>query len=168
MFFVALLVLGLTVGVAGALRLTDSRAPRPQLAPPPPSATVSGPAADVLEVLHDWDRRRARAWASGDPRSLRALYTPASVAGRRDAGMLRRWTGRGLAVRGMRMQVLDGRVRVHSADRLVVEVTDRLIGAVAVGRGVRRELPADLASTWAVTLRRVAGEWRVAAVRSIA
>lgn len=164
MLLVAVLLLGLTVGVAGALRLTDAREPRPQLVAARP-ANEAVPQDDGLAVLHDWDRRRAQAWADGDPWALRRLYTRASAAGRRDLAMLGRWTDRGLVVRGMAMQVLDARVREHTADRIVVVVTDRLTGAVAVGPGVRRELPADLASTRMVTLRRVTGEWRVSKVR---
>jgi len=68
-------------------------------------------------------------------------------------------------VRGMAMQVLDARLRVRTADRMVVVVTDRLTGAVAVGPGVRRPLPEDRASTRTLTLRRGARVWQVVSVR---
>lgn len=167
MFLLAVLVLGLTVGVAGVLRLADDRAPRPHLvdARSAPDGDAAPP-DDALAVLHDWDRRRAKAWADGDLRDLRSLYTAGSEAGVRDRTMLRHWTDRGLVVRDLTTQVLGGRVREHTGDRLVVVVTDRLTGAVAVGAGVRRVLPADRASTWTVTLRFVSGEWRVASVRA--
>ncbi|MCW2765773.1 MAG: hypothetical protein JWO11_1732 [Nocardioides sp.] len=167
MFLVALLVLGVTVGVAGVLRLADPPASRPQ--PAERRDVAEAPLDPTLAVLHEWDRRRALAWAEGDLRALRRLYTPGSTAGLRDRTMLRRWTARGLVVRDLAVQVLDAHVREHTVDRIVVEVTDRLAGAVAVGSGVRRDLPVDRASTRTVTFRRVAedltGEWRVASVR---
>lgn len=164
LFLTAVLVLGLTVGAAGLLRVADPDAPRPEIAAPLP-AEDAAPHDDALAVLHAWDRRRARAWARGDVRALGSLYTPGSVAGLRDRMMLRGWSDRGLGVRGMAMQVFDARVREHSADRIVIVVSDRLTGAVAVGPGVRRRLPADRASTRTVTLRRLSGAWRVASVR---
>jgi hypothetical protein len=168
MFLLAVLVLGLTVGAAGVLRLSDDRGPRPRLvdAPATPGG-VAVPSGGAVAVLHAWDRRRAQAWAEGDLAVLRGLYTARSVAGVRDVAMLRRWRGRGLVVRDLTTQVLAARVLEHTGDRIVVGVTDRLTRAVAMGSGVRRVLPADLASTWTVTLRRVAGEWLVSAVRAL-
>lgn len=123
-------------------------------------AAVSG-----AGVLRAWDERRSRAWAAGDPGALRSLYTAGSRAGRADRSMLRRWSERGLRVEGLRMQVLAVRVRARSPVRLVLLVTDRVAGGVAVGRaGVRVHLPRDRASTREVTLRLVAGEWRVGRV----
>ena len=138
-------------------------AAQPDAPPRPVSATVA--TRDPLAVLRAWDGRRARAWASGDRRALRELYVPGSTAGRRDVAMLTAWTGRGLRVRGMRMQLLAAEVRARSERRVEVVVTDRLAHAVAVGRGTRLPLPRDAASTRTVVLRRLAGEWRVAAVR---
>ena len=103
--------------------------------------------------------------AGADPAALRALYVPGSVAGRRDVAMLQAWTARGLRVRGLRMQVLalDVVLRTRSpagAGR------HRPGGAGGCrGPGVRRELPRDAPSAHTVELVRVAGEWRVAAVR---
>jgi hypothetical protein len=113
-------------------------------------------------ALHDWDDRRASAWAAGDPAALHALYVPRSAAGRADVAMLREWQRRGLRVEGVRMQLLDLEVRRASADRLELVVTDRLTGAVATGPGVRRALPRDHATTRRVVLVRGGGEWRVA------
>ena len=131
-------------------------AAQPDAPPRPVSATVA--TRDPLAVLRAWDGRRARAWARGDLRALRGLYVRGSTVGRRDVAMLTAWTGRGLRVRGMRMQLLAER-------RVEVVVTDRLAHAVAVGRGTRLPLPRDAASTRTVVLRRLAGEWRVAVVR---
>ena len=111
-----------------------------RVAPPVPAATRERGAADesALSRLRAWDARRAAAWASADRAALRALYVPGSVAGRRDVAMLDAWTARGLRVRGLRMQVLAARVRVHRDARVVLRVTDRVARAVAVGPGVRR------------------------------
>jgi hypothetical protein len=171
-FLAALLVLALTLGVAGVLRLVEAEPRDPgdpgqgvgaALTPPHPTATADPARA----VLHVWDRRRATAWARGDPAALRALDTRASVAGVRDAAMLRRWVRRGLVVHPLATQVLGARVLERSPTRLVLAVTDRLTRAVAVGAGVRRVLPADRPSSWRLTLRRVAGDWRVGSVRAV-
>ncbi|GAB3195225.1 hypothetical protein GCM10027062_01700 [Nocardioides hungaricus] len=115
-----------------------------------------------VAVLDRWDEQRAAAWATGDVAALRALYTPGSSAGRRDAAMLREWSARGLRVDGLRMQLIDVDVRRRTPDRLVLAVTDRLAGGVAEPGGLA--LPWDRPSRHVVTLRVVAGEWRVSAV----
>jgi hypothetical protein len=71
-------------------------------------------------------------------------------------------------VRGLRVQVLSARIRMHDAHRVVVRVTDRVAHAVAVGPGVRRPLPRDAPSTRTVELVRVARAWRVGSVRPTA
>ncbi|WP_395659738.1 hypothetical protein [Nocardioides sp.] len=126
-----------------------------------PAVLALGPTP--AEVLHAWDARRAQAWAAGDVADLRGLYTPRSAAGRADAAMLRAWQARGLRVEGLRMQLLAVRVRARTPTRLELDVTDRLAdGVVAPGP---EALPRDRPSRHLVTLRRVAGEWRVASVR---
>lgn len=122
---------------------------------------TSGPLAPPA-VLHDWDDRRAAVWSAGDVDALRSLYARGSRAARADVAMLRAWRDRGLRVEGMRMQLLDLDVRRASAERLDLVVTDRLTGAVAVGRGVRLPLPQDRATTRRVVLVRAGGVWRVA------
>jgi hypothetical protein len=140
-----------------------------------PAATTTLPAAGAVaaarparvaavELLRRWDERRAAAWARGDPRLLRPLYTAGSVAGRRDRSMLRSWVARGLVVRGLRTQLLAVRTLEHRRTTWTLEVTDRVLGGVAVGPGVRRPLPRDRPSTRVVRLRRVDGAWRVASV----
>lgn len=181
LLLVALLLSALTgVGVAVAQHPTREPAPReparegsaPRVSPPAPAKAPDRAApepalsdAAAIAVLRGWDRRRAAAWSAGNGAALRGLYVPGSAAGRRDLAMLRAWTSRGLRVRGLRMQVLAVRVRVHRERRVVLEVTDRVARAIAVGDGVRRELPRDGASTRAVELVRSATRWRVAAVR---
>jgi hypothetical protein len=124
------------------------------------------PGAAALAVLRNWDVRRSAAWARGDAAAAGPLYTAGSAAGRRDRAMLRRYAERGLRVRGLRMQVLEASLLARSAGRIVLDVTDRVAGGVVVGPGVRARLPTDRATRRIVVLRRVAGEWRVAAVRA--
>ena len=161
----ALLALASLVTAAAVLVGVSARkpgAPRPALVS---TGLAPRDGVDPMAVLHGWDVRRARAWATGDRQALRELYVPGSTAGRRDVAMLAAWHERGLRVQGMRMQLLAAQVRAGSTDRLVVAVTDRLAGGVAVGPATRLPLPRDAASTRTVVLRRVAGEWRVAEVR---
>lgn len=131
------------------------------------SETVSAVAPELdgpVAVLREWDQRRAGAWAAGDLDGLRSLYVPGSAAGVRDAAMLAAWRDRGLRVEGMQTQLLAARVSAQTADRLVLVVTDRLLGAVATRRGHRWELPADQATTRRVVVERVGGQWRVSRV----
>ena len=131
-----------------------------------PRAAVLRPPA--ITVLHDWDRRRARAWATGDVRALADLYAPGSRAGRADVALLRSYLQRGLLVRGLRMQVFAVKVLRHRHRRWRLLVTDRLQRAVAFGAGTAVPLPRDRASTRVVSLVRADdGRWRVAAVRAL-
>lgn len=136
-----------------------------------PATAVAPAARDVgvvdavgsLAVLRDWDRARAAAWAAGDPAALRGLYAPGSAAGRADVAMLRRWTARGLRVEGMTMQVLSVELRLRTDRRLVLVVTDRLVGAVAVGPDDRRSaLPRDGETRRRLEFRRTGGDWLLA------
>lgn len=126
------------------------------------AAPAAPPVVEAAAVLHAWDDRRGAAWADGDVSALRSLYAPGSETGRADVAMLRAWVARGLRVEGSSMQLLRVEVRRADASRLTLVVTDRLVGAVAVGPGVRRPLPRDEASTRRIVLVRRAGEWRVA------
>jgi hypothetical protein len=132
---------------------------RPEAAVAPDSET-----ARALAVLRGLDRRRAAAWAHDDPAGLARLYLPGSTAGRRDRAMLAEYVARGLRVRSMHRQVLAARVQLHRRERLRLEVTDRLVDAVAVGAGVRTALPAGRVQTRLITLVRVGGWWRIADV----
>jgi len=122
--------------------------------------------AEALAVLRGWDERRATAWATSDVVALGRLYAAGSRSGRHDRALLRAYADRGLRVRGLRMQVLAVDVRASSSQRLVLAVTDRLVGGVAVGDDVRVPLPSDQVSTRLVTFVRAAGEWRVAEVQA--
>jgi hypothetical protein len=121
----------------------------------------------AVGVLHEWDRRRAAAYAEGDATALRRLYVPGSTAGRADVRLLKGYVARGYVVTGMRMQLMAVRVVATSADRLRLRVTDRLSEAVAVTDTDRVRLPHDEASDRVIVLCRDAGGWRVAAVRDV-
>jgi hypothetical protein len=136
-----------------------------------PTASVAPAARDVgvaravgsLAVLRDWDRARAAAWEVGDPAALRDLYARGSAAGRADVAMLRRWTARGLRVEGMAMQVLAVELRLRTDRRLVLVVTDRLVGAEAVAADGRRvALPRDGATRRRLEFHRSGARWLLA------
>lgn len=140
-----------------------TRASDPLPSDPLPSAGEPRPEVEAAAVLAAWDAGRARAWARGDVRRLRSLYTPGSVAGERDVAMLRRWLDRGLVVDGMRTQVLSLHQVRRTADRWVLAVTDRIVHGVARGATTER-LPTDAATTRTVTLRVVGDRWLVSSV----
>lgn len=130
-----------------------------------PAAEDPGQGADrttALAVLRSWDRARAAAWQAGDPVALAGLY--ADGAGLADRQLLAAYAGRGLRVAGMRMQVAAVEVVVAADDRVELVVTDRLVGATAVGRGVRVPLPHDRWSRRRVVLVRTGEVWRVSRV----
>lgn len=163
LLLLVLAVLAAAVVGASALAVVDARRPAPRVAAAVPEPAEPRTAAVV--VLADWDRRRAAAWAAGDPDGLAELYAPGSRAGRADVAMLRRWTARGVRVTGLRMQVLDVRAAAPGGGRWELRVTDRLAGGQAVGRRTRAALPRDGWSTRRIVLEQVAGVWRVAEVR---
>jgi hypothetical protein len=151
--------------VVGLLR--DSSPPVTRASDPlpsdPPSAERPRPEVEAAAVLAAWDAHRAAAWALGDVRRLRSLYTPGSVAGERDVAMLQRWLERGLVVDGMRTQVLSLHEVRRTSDRWVLTVTDRIVDGVARGAGTA-SLPSDAATTRTVTLRLVGDRWLVGSV----
>jgi hypothetical protein len=112
-----------------------------------------------LAVLHRWDTARASAYASGDVERLRRLYATGSGAAAADVRVLRRYTARGLVITGMRRQVLEAQVRHWSGHRLVLRLTDRLVGAVAVGGATRTPLPTAGFHRWLLELRREDRRW---------
>jgi hypothetical protein len=126
-----------------------------------PAAPTPAPAA----VLAAWDERRAAAWARGDAEALADLYAPGSRSGAADVRLLRAYARRGLRVEGLTTQVLGLRVVERSPRRLVLVVTDRVVGGSAVGGAAPVALPADRASTRRVVLARQRGRWVVADAR---
>lgn len=134
--------------------LHEAASPRARAAPP-------GPAG----ILAAWDRGRAEAWARGDVEMLRGLYAAGSRTGRADVRLLRHYRERGLTVDGLATQVLALDVVERTPGRLVLLVTDRVVGGEAVGGASPVTLPGDRASTRRVVLVRSDGEWRVAEAR---
>jgi hypothetical protein len=163
-----LLVAGGALALAVALLVLLRPASRERVGEAPASRSARTPEADALMILRDWDRERSAAYASGSAARLRELYVPGAAVGAADLHVLRGWTGRGLRVGGMRMQVLALSVLGTSPDRVTLRVTDRLTGAVARGSGGPLLLPRDRASTRELTLVRGEGRWRVAAVHAAA
>lgn len=155
--------------VAATLVVTLSRVgDRPaREAPPAPAAEPSAPGP--ARILAAWDERRALAWAEGDVEALRGLYVVGSRSGAVDVRLLGHYLRRGLTVEGLRTQVLALDVVGRSSRRLVLLVTDRVVGGRAVGGGSPVALPADRASTRRIVLVRrgaAAGEeWLVAEAR---
>ncbi len=154
--------------VTGVVRASPDGAPATPTAPVPAAAATSGvakvtvpEAVHAVAVLREWDAARAAAWAAADPRALRSLYAVGSRAGDRDVAMLRRWMRRGVRVEEMGMQVFSLRLRARGDRRMVLVVTDRLAGAVAVrdSTGERWDLPRDRPSTRRLVLLRRSGTW---------
>jgi len=160
---VAVVAAVVTVGLVTPSVVGRGGAPRPAggRAAPPGSPPTTGAAPDLLR---DWDRRRARAWADADPRALAALYVRGSATGRRDVAMLAAYRDHGLRVAGMSRQVLAVRVRASTSHRLTLVVTDRLATGRVEGPGVRSALPRRGPVTRVVRMVRLADGWRVAEV----
>lgn len=158
----ATVVLAVTLALTTVVLVRGLSTGRDEAAAPRPAADRDTAA---VRVLRAWDARRAAAYASGSPRRLAALYVAGSSAGSADVRVLRGYLGRGLRVRGLRMQLLAVSVVDRLDDRWQLTVTDRLAGGVAVGRGRRLALPRDRADTHVVTLMRGDDHrWQVATV----
>jgi hypothetical protein len=160
----AAVLLGVLAGLAAVWLIRVETSEHPEHGRLRPAATPAR--SEVLDVLHRWDRARARAWASGDPAALGRLYVDGSRAGRADTRLLRRYLARGLVVRRMAMQVLAVRPLHSGPDRIRVVVTDRLAGGVAVADDREMPLPGGAASSRLLVLEHEDGGWRVASVVS--
>ena len=131
-----------------------------------PAAAPAAPVAPgAARVLAGWDERRAAAWAAGDVGELERLYAAGSRTGAADVRQLRHYLARGLTVEGLTTQVLALDVAQRSPGRLVLVVTDRLVGGRAVGGASPVALPADRASTRRIVLVRAGEDWLVAEAR---
>ncbi len=133
-------------------------------APMTSTAATRTDLVDALEVLHDWDARRARAWAESDPAALQALYVPGSAAGRADVRLLRAYWARGLVVRRLVTQVFAVRVLSSDGSSLRLRVFDRVAGGEVLEHGDVVPLRSSRPVTRTVSFRRDTGTWRVAAV----
>lgn len=120
-------------------------------------------------VLARLSRMRELAWRRGQPQLLRRIYVPAAPELKRDQAMLRRYTARGLSVRGA--ELLFGPVRVvDRAPRVVrLRTVDQLRAAVAVSRhGDRLRLPLDRPTRHLITLCQTPEGWRITSVTDTA
>ena len=117
-------------------------------------------------VLGGLDAVRAEAFVSGDAPRLADVYAGERAA-RPDAAVLRSYRERGLVLRGMRLERRECRARSTQADRIVLDVVDRLAPtAVRTADGSWQDLPRDGWSRHTVVLRRVGDAWRIGAVSS--
>ena len=159
----ALLLSGVVAVVSGTL--WEARSPDGARVSSARTVGVAGRSPERA-LLGRWDRARSEAWARGSPGELRRLYVPGSSAGQRDVRLLRRYADRGLQVEGLRVQVLAWSVVARRPDRLVLRVTDRLVGGVAVRSdgSTRARLPADRPTERRLTLVRREGRWLMARV----
>lgn len=117
--------------------------------------------AATLELVRDWDARRAQAWRIGDADALARLYVRGASAGRADVALLRQWKAEGWTIENAAPQLLRVAQVEGTPRRLVVDVTDRLSGL----RGRRGEdevmLPATGISTRRIVFVEYHGTWRV-------
>lgn len=120
---------------------------------------VPDPTVRALTVLHDWDARRARAWADGDAAGLAGLYLQGSTAGTADVRLLGRYAERGFVVRGLQVQVFSARALVSDPDRVRLRLVDRMAGATAYGRGRCVRVPGERPRLREVELRRQDAGW---------
>lgn len=168
-------LVGVSAVLTGALWQLDqsSRAETPETrsevpATPTEEAELPEPSEreQALRVLREWDALRAEAYAAADVTALSSLYAEGSTAGANDTAMLRRYAVRGLRVTGIRTQILAAEVRELSDTVVRLKVTDRMVGARAVGRAETVDLPRDRASTRTISFVRQHGSWVVDEVRA--
>ena len=117
-----------------------------------------------IEVLHDWDARRARAWAQADPDALRALYVRGSGAGEADVRLLQAYRARGLVVRRLVTQVFAVQVVPSNDSSVRLRVFDRVAGGEVLEHGDVGPLRSSRPATRTITFRRDSGTWRVSVI----
>lgn len=131
------------------------------------ATAVGADRVEPLAVLSAWDRARADAWRRGDEAALARLYVAGSAAGRADRALLAAYAERGLRVTGLLVQRAAVEVIASTYGRIELVVTDRLVGATAVGPRGRVLLPRDGWSRHRIVLRSTEGGWRVAEAREV-
>ncbi len=114
-------------------------------------------------VLDGLDDLRATAFATADPSLLGQVYVPRSRARADDAALIHDYERRGARVDGATLVLLSVRIRFERADRVELDVVDRLAQARVVwADGTTRALPRDLPTRRTVTLLHVSDGWRIA------
>jgi hypothetical protein len=132
--------------------------------PGPPDVGAIRAEPHALGVLHDWDARRATAYAQGDVARLRRLYVEGSRAGTRDARTLRSYVDLGLRVEHLGMQVLRAEVLRDDREVVRVRVRERVASGRVSGEGGAVPLPRDRVDGHVITLVRHRGAWVVRSV----
>src|SRR3546814_20351921 len=79
--------------------------------------------------------------------------------------MLKAWLRKRVRVEDMQTQVLDFTVVSHTSDELILVVSDRLSGGVAVGLGDEIALPVHRPDRRRIMMVRRQGTWLVSSVR---
>ena len=128
-------------------------------------STLFGAADDPeCYALGGLDVARAEALADGNLTELRSLYAH-SAAADPDARLLQRYAARGLRVVGAGMVRGECRVVARAAERVELDVSERLAPTWVVGpSGAATRLPRDELSRHRVVLTGGAGRWRIASV----
>jgi hypothetical protein len=129
-------------------------------------ATVPAARIRALEVLREWDARRAEALARADASALRELYVPGSGLARQDLALLAAYERRGVRLTGVVHQVTSVEVRLVTSRSLQLTVVERLAAARAgLGGEVERDLAGSRFARRTLRFERVRGSWRLSSVR---
>jgi hypothetical protein len=118
-------------------------------------------------VLHALDRRRARAFARGDPHALQTVYEPRSAVLAADRAALAAYRERALTVEGAGFRLLAVRAVRVDGRHVVVRTVDRLRPTTIrrAGSPAGLPLPRDQPTVHRIALDRgPGGGWRIAAV----
>jgi hypothetical protein len=132
-----------------------------------PARQVAAGAPDWTAILARLDRRRALAYAAGDPARLRSVYVPGSTVLRHDVAMLRAYQRREVRLTGVRLRLLDVAMLRRSDAYARLRVVDRLDRPTAHTAKGSVRLPRDRATERVIVLRDAGEGWRIAAVRPV-
>lgn len=125
------------------------------------AAAQGGPACAEVVAL---DRARTAAITAADSAGLNAVYADPALA-QADRNLIAAWSDRGLRLDGGPL-VLERCTEVtRTAETATVLVTDWVGPTRAVAAdGVTTDLPRDRPTDRRIDLRRIGGQWRIAAV----
>lgn len=126
------------------------------------SSAVTDPAALLTALL----RRRAEAFARGEPAALAAVDAPGSAAMARDVPVLTRVQEDGLRYRSLRFDVLDAQVVHVGSTSAVLRARVATAAYVVEGGGGSQGRPAATGPPILVDLTWSGSQWRVSDIRS--
>ncbi|KQO37390.1 MULTISPECIES: hypothetical protein [unclassified Aeromicrobium] len=128
--------------------------------------TLLGPGdtAEECLLLGRLDAERAHAFVHADVDRLAAVYASDGLR-ERDVEVLEDYAERSLRLEGMAQLRSSCRVVERDADRVALDVVDRLGPTRAVNAGGAVPLPTDEPTRRRVTLEETASGWRVVASR---